>query len=48
MNTVITAVNILQRITDPGGGGDVIPSNALLWDDGSPVLWDDNSYIIWE
>jgi hypothetical protein len=30
------------------GGGNVIPPNALLWDDGTPVLWDDGTYILWE
>ena len=22
-----------------------VPSNAILWDDNSPILWDDSTYI---
>ena len=25
-----------------------IPSNAMLWDDGSAMQWDDNSYMTWD
>lgn len=27
--------------------GVVVPANAALWDDGTPMLWDDGSLILW-
>lgn len=25
-----------------------IPSDAILWDDDTPMLWDDDTYIEWD
>lgn len=41
-------INIIGNIIGSSNGGGSVPSNALLWDDGTPVLWDDGSYVLWE
>jgi hypothetical protein len=23
------------------------PTDALLWDDGTPLLWDDDTFLLW-
>jgi len=30
-----------------GGTSGAVPSNAMLWPDGTPVLWPDGSYVLW-
>ena len=30
------------------GGGSVIPSNAVFYDDLSPVFYDDDSYVLYD
>lgn len=42
----VIGIYIRGDITGAGGGGG-IPSNALLWDNGTPILWDDGTYILW-
>ncbi len=34
------------NIIGTGGGGSVVPANALLNDNGQPILNDDGSYIL--
>lgn len=43
---VIGNINIIGQINV--GASDGIPSNALLWDDGTPVLWDNGDLVLWE
>lgn len=32
----------------PGGGGSTIPTNAVLYDDLTPVFYDDDSYVLYD